>query len=363
VNRKSRSVVKTLTLATAVMGGLAMVAGAALPAAAQTAAPAPSAPAATGHTVSSGGSARAYAIRLGGYWTASRMRSARSLDSTPVTPAAIAAATAQAHPSGPAGVHPGAPARQAVAAAVQSAASGVTPALAGSVSTWTGSQASPPATTSGKVFFTDHLGGKWQCSGSAVNSNGKDTVFTAGHCVYGTAGGELPAGETWHSNWMFVPDYNDGSEPFGQWPACQLWTLINYFNSQDWGDDIGAGVACTNASGQHLVNVVGGQGFAWNFGQNLDVFDFGYPSAQDSGLVLQECDGTEFAGTDFASTSGIPCNFTEGSSGGPWLAFFGGTFGDVNGVNSFTDSNFPGYIFSPYFGNNADNLFNAVANL
>jgi len=291
------------------------------------------------------------------------MRSAHSLDAIPVSSAAAAAA-AQARPSGPAGRIAGAAPARALAGGARPVTGVARPAFAGGVGPWGGSFTSPPATTSGKVFFSDHLGGGWQCSASSVNSNGKDVVFTAGHCVYGTAGGKLPAGETWHSNWVFIPDYYFGSAPYGQWPACQLWTLNNYIANQDLGDDMGAAVACTNGSGQHLVNVVGGQGFAWNFGQNLYVFGFGYPSDHDSGQVLEECDSTEFAGTDFASTTGMSCNFGEGSSGGPWLAFFdGSTFGDVNGVNSFGDSNFPGYIFSPYFGNNAITLFNAVANL
>jgi hypothetical protein len=80
-----------------------------------------------------------------------------------------------------------------------------TPALGKNGTAWWGSRSLAPATTTGKVFFTDHTGGHWVCSGSLVNSVAKNVVITAGHCVYGTAGGELPAGETWHSNWVFAP--------------------------------------------------------------------------------------------------------------------------------------------------------------
>ena len=43
------------------------------------------------------------------------------------------------------------------------------------------------------------------CSGSTVNSGGKNVVFTAGHCVHG--GG---AGRSWFdaSRWVFAPSYN-----------------------------------------------------------------------------------------------------------------------------------------------------------
>ena len=112
------------------------------------------------------------------------------------------------------------------------AATPVRAALGGTGTPWWGSYWSAPATTTGKMFFTDHKGGNWVCSGSLVNSPAQNVVITAGHCVYGTAGGELPAGETWHSNWVFAPDYSNGYAPYGYWTARQLWTLTNYANQR-----------------------------------------------------------------------------------------------------------------------------------
>jgi hypothetical protein len=308
-------------------------------------------------------SAGTYRVQMSHFWTASRMRAARNADFASTTKAAARSAQAAARPAGPAGRVAGAAATRTATGALlrPTPLIGLKPFATGFVSSWTGSFWSPPATTSGKVFFTDHTGGSWVCSGSAVNSNGKDTIFTAGHCVFGTAGGELPAGETWHSNWVFVPDYNNGWAPFGVWSARQLWTMTNYINSQDLADDMGAAIANVNGSGQHLVNVVGGQGIEWNFGTGEYIFDFGYPVDHFSGLVLQECDNGMFNGP-FGGTVGIGCNFTGGSSGGPWLDAFGGVFGYLDGVNSFGFSGVPD-IFSPYFGNNAGALFNATANL
>lgn len=303
-----------------------------------------------------GSAARAQA--LSSYWTPARMNAARNLDPVTVQRGAVRTMLAQAHPDGPAVRVPGA------VPTVPGSASGRARPLTGSVgSPWTGNFYSPPATTSGKVFFTDHLGGSWVCSASTVNSAGKDIVFTAGHCVYGTAGGKLPAGETWHSNWTFVPDYSNGYEPYGAWYACQLWTRNSYISSQDLQDDMGAAVMCTN-NGQHIVNVVGGQGIEWNYPSNQYVYDFGYPAeAPFNGQVLDECDGYEFASPYVSGTDGLGCNFTGGSSGGPWLAAFGGTFGYLTGVNSFTLNGLSGEMFSPYFGNNAANLYNSVAAL
>ena len=139
----------------------------------------------------------------------------------------------------------------------------------------------PPATTTGKVFFTTHNGENWSCSGSTVNSAGKDSVITAGHCVYGSLGGEVP-GEGWHTNWIFVPGYDNGYAPYGVWTAKELWTPTAYYDNQDEGDDMGGAVINTNAYGQHIVNVVGGQGFAWNWPSSEYVYDFGYPAAAPS---------------------------------------------------------------------------------
>jgi V8-like Glu-specific endopeptidase len=281
--------------------------------------------------------------------------------STPLAHAAPARA------SGPAGHVAGAAASESLPGSSQRKAApahlGARP-MAGSVgSPWWGGFYQPPATTTGKVFFSTHDGENWVCSASTVNSNGKDTVITAGHCVYGSLGGEVP-NEGWHSNWIFVPDYSNGYAPYGVWTARQLWTLTNYLNYQDEGDDIAAVVVNTNYYGQHIVNVVGGQGFAWNWPASEYVYDFGYPAAAPfNGQTLQYCNGSEFNWYGISSTMGLACNFTGGSSGGPWLMSFGGEFGYVNGVNDFGYSSLPGYIFSAYFGNNAAALYNVTANL
>lgn len=229
---------------------------------------------------------------------------------------------------------------------------------------WYGNYWSAPATTTGKVFFTDHTGGHWVCSGSLVNSNGKDLVITAGHCVYGTAGGEIPAGETWHSNWVFAPDYSNGYAPFGYWYAKQLWTLTNYMNNDDEPDDLGAALLWPNSNGVNAVNWLGGQGMAWNQSSSQGIYDFGYPQAAPfNGQTLQYCTGTSGFGW-FSNMEFLPSNFTGGSSGGPWLMNFNGTWGYVNSVNDATGYFFyPGQMGGLYFGNSAGNLYNTVANL
>jgi len=345
--------------------GVALLCAAAVPATAATA-PTPHASAVSGHATASAGAASMAAKRTVAYWTRARMLSARN-GATITSRSAPDSHAASARVSGPTGRVGGSVPDQALAGPSPRIPApdrgGVKPQFGSVGSPWTGNFYLPPATTTGKVFFTTHDGGNWVCSGSTVNSNGKDSVITAGHCVYGNLGGEVP-GEGWHTNWVFVPDYYYGYAPYGMWTARQLWTLTNYVNYQDEGDDIGGAVINTNAYGQHIVNVVGGQGFAWNWPASEYVYDFGYPAgAPFNGQTLQYCNGSEFGWPYVSSTMGLACNFTGGSSGGPWLMSFNGEFGYINGVNDFTYTSLPGYIFSAYFGNNADALYNTMANL
>jgi hypothetical protein len=287
------------------------------------------------------------------FWTKERM--ARAVPVAPPVAAAPARHLSRPAPQGPAGrVAPTAPASASSVRLAPLADPG-----AGAIP-WGGAPFSPPAATSGKIFFTDQFGGGHSCSGSAVNTNGKNVVFTAGHCV--ADGGQ---GVFFNANpWIFVPDYNNGSEPFGEWTAVQLWTRTAWLNNRDFTEDIGAAIMATNGQGQHLVDVVGGQGFEWNFPIEEFVFDFGYPAETPfDGQVLQYCTGTMF---NDGGRDGIACNMNRGSSGGPRLDAFDGTFGFLDTINSTVPFDNNGFVTQgdgPYFGNNALDLFNNVANL
>jgi V8-like Glu-specific endopeptidase len=366
---RPKSRFRRAAVATGLAAGVALLCAAAVPATAATAAAgsAPHASGVTGHATATASDTSTAAKRVVAYWTRARMLSAR--DGAGIT--VNSASASHAAPSGvhgPAGHVNGSGPDQAFAGPAARIAApdirGVRPDSGSVGSPWTGNPYEPPATTTGKVFFTTYNGENWQCSASTVNSNGKDSVITAGHCVYGSMGGEVP-GEGWHSNWIFVPDYRNGTAPYGVWTARELWAPTNYVNNQDEGDDMGGAVINTNSYGQHIVNVVGGQGIAWNWPASEYVYDFGYPvAAPFNGQTLQYCNGSEFNwSSEVSSTVGLPCNFTPGSSGGPWLMDFGGEFGYIDGVNDFVYSSLPGYIFSAYFGNNAESLYNVMANL
>ncbi|MFI8359378.1 trypsin-like serine peptidase [Streptomyces sp. NPDC085612] len=262
-----------------------------------------------------------------GFWTAERMRSATPLD---VTAAHGASRTPVATTAAPTAVAPTA------------AASPTAFPQAGGA--WTGGGA--VVKTSGRVFFT--MGGRTaSCSGNSITSANGSTVMTAGHCVkYQGA---------WHTNWVFVPAYNNGSAPYGQWSATKTFATDQWAASEDMNHDVGLAVVAP-LNGQTLSQAVGAQGVLFNGGYNKKMYSFGFPAAAPyDGSKLVYCSGN--SGKDFLLTKdhGLGCNMTGGSSGGPWFQDFNEAtgLGMQVSVNSFGYVFFPNRMFGPYLGNEA----------
>lgn len=294
------------------------------------------------------------------YWTVERMKTATPADI--IGPVGSESTKHAQVSSGPATHVPGATPQ--ISGSNPNSAQNTTdfkPMDVSAAQRWT-KRHTPPASTTGKVFFVSDSENKhfrkdvrYACSGSVVNSEAKNTVFTAGHCVHGGKGG------TWHKNWVFIPDYLNGDEPYGRWSPRQLWSLKGWMNNSDFRYDIGAAVINLDNSDRRIANVVGGQGIAWNHPRGQHVHAFGYPADSPfEGKELFYCSGSTL---NDGANIGIGCNMTGGSSGGPWLMRFDGTLGYVNGIVSYGYSTDPNHLYSPYFGDGAGNLYNAVRNL
>ena len=218
-----------------------------------------------------------------------------------------------------------------------------------------------PARTAGKVFFTKSNGLNYVCSGTIVNTAGRNSVWTAGHCAHDGAGGQ------YHRNWVFVPSYSNGSAPYGYWSARLLVSTAGWVNSGDFASDIA--VAIMNPSyGYRIVDYLGGQGLTWNQSKRIAVTAFGYPAAAPfSGGLLWGCAGTTFPEWEYlwwsAETLGLACDMTGGSSGGGWLAFFNGNTGYLNGNNSYKYNNNPNVMYSPYYDDTAATLYSITGSL
>ncbi|MFF8261108.1 trypsin-like serine peptidase [Streptomyces virginiae] len=265
-----------------------------------------------------------------GFWTAERMREATPLDVTAVPGAARTPVATFA-----------APTAIAPTAAVSAAAPTAFPQAGGA---WTGGGA--VVKTSGRVFFT--MGGRTaSCSGNSITSANGSTVMTAGHCVkYQGA---------WHTNWVFVPAYNNGSAPYGQWSATKTFATDQWAASEDMNMDVGLAVVAP-LNGQTLSQAVGAQGVLFNGGYNKKMYSFGFPAAAPyDGTKLVYCSGN--SGKDFLLTKdhGLGCNMTGGSSGGPWFQDFNEAtgLGTQVSVNSFGYTFLPNRMYGPYLGNEA----------
>ncbi|MEV4259014.1 peptidase [Spirillospora sp. NPDC049652] len=218
-------------------------------------------------------------------------------------------------------------------------------------SAWTGGGA--VTRTAGRVFFT-YQGRTASCSGDAITSTNKSVVVTAGHCV------KLDG--AWHTNWTFVPGYNNGNAPYGTWTAAKTLSTPQWTASEDINYDVGAAVVAP-LNGQRLTDVVGGQGIAFNQARGQVMYAFGYPAASPyDGTKLIYCSGSVIDDFLLSNDQGIGCNQTGGASGGPWFLNFSESTGTgvQNSVNSFKYNFLPNYMFGPYFGTDAQNLYNTA---
>ncbi len=201
-----------------------------------------------------------------------------------------------------------------------------------------------PFSTVGKLFFTTGTGRDSMCSGTAIVSRNKNTVDTAGHCLYLYNG--------WSSNVVFCPLYANGDSPYGCWAARSLEVPADWINAKpyDFHNDFGMIIVSPNSAG-NLTDLVGGAGWAYNQPVNQSFHAYGYPAGYPyDGQTRQSCEpsnGTLWAHGDGHVVS-IPCGMTGGSSGGPWFIQIDGQW-YVNGHNDFTSGIKYGHMFSPYY--------------
>ncbi|GAA2215899.1 hypothetical protein GCM10009850_113670 [Nonomuraea monospora] len=86
--------------------------------------------------------------------------------------------------------------------------------------------------TIGKVFFVNSKGEKKWCSATSIQSQYRNLVATAGHCVYDTA-----ANTDVLSKWVFVPGYYQGKSPWGIYVGKQAFTHYDFDVYEDYDRD------------------------------------------------------------------------------------------------------------------------------
>jgi V8-like Glu-specific endopeptidase len=202
----------------------------------------------------------------------------------------------------------------------------------------------PPNTVHGKVFAKDR-GGPFQCSASAVASENRSVVFTAGHCVrldpYG-----------WARKFIFIPSYRERAQPFGTWTWDTFLVPSKWVKRQSSNYDLAA-VVLQPRDGVPVQDVVGGVGFAWNQPRTQTYRSFGYPANYFLGERMMACLSAPRRAPDFGRGPrmvGMTCDMGKGSSGGGWL--IQDRF--LNSVQSLGRRNFSA---GPYFGKSARRVY------
>jgi V8-like Glu-specific endopeptidase len=277
------------------------------------------------------------------YWTPERMRTAKSAD-TLVEKAGATSSGIAPQPTGKSWSVPPAAPTAANAARPQAKADGDM-----------GANVAASATV-GKVFFYNPVDGlNYVCSAGTVNSGSKLLVMSAGHCVHGGRGGQ------WMQNWVFVPLYNYGAEPYGRWSAKYFTAFNAWINDSNLDRDIAYITMWPNGSNQRPVDVLGGNGLSINYSYNQAVTILAYPAAPPyDGGWQQYCQGTTYRpGSEYKIA--LNCGFTGGSSGSVWLRLYNDAYGYVNGIMSTLNS--AGVNKSSYFDTAVGDVYNSVANL
>ncbi|WP_242675697.1 hypothetical protein [Streptosporangium minutum] len=177
--------------------------GAPLASAAQ-AAPAPDV---KSSSLTSSGNAKAIA----GYWTSSKLKSAKSyLSDSTVSAKLTKTGAAKAAADGKPGT--------------------IAPTGEGGKSAGKSKNLNLPITV-GKVFFVDGKGQERWCSGTSVQSKYRNLVATAGHCVYDTDTNKP------FDNFVFIPGYYQGKAPWGIYVGAKVNTHDDFTVFEDYDYD------------------------------------------------------------------------------------------------------------------------------
>jgi V8-like Glu-specific endopeptidase len=217
-----------------------------------------------------------------------------------------------------------------------------------------------PYSTVGVIFFRQG-DNDYRCSAVSIGNN---AIWTAGHCIH-KGDGSGNGGKS--TNIRFYPAYKNGNKPYGEWIASDSWTTPQW-QIGNISYDMGGAKILPNGDGDTLSEVVGSLGFAFNLPEEQHWFNIGYPSLPPFDGKWQYICAASFAYRDTSPSIGPPlpvgmgCDMTPGSSGGPWIINFSGEAGSVNYLNGNNSYRWeePEEMFSPYFGDEAKNLWDQL---
>lgn len=145
------------------------------------------------------------------------------------------------------------------------------------------------------------------CTGSVVSSPEGDIVVTAAHCVYSGSGAE--------TGLAFVPDYNDGSMPYGVWDVSAVYVAQQWISDRNPDYDVAFIVVHKSGSSTPIQDVVGADTLAVDQPYTALTTVIGYPSDTNAPISCTNYT-SEFSSTQLQwDCDGYP----GGTSGSPFL--------------------------------------------
>jgi V8-like Glu-specific endopeptidase len=188
--------------------------------------------------------------------------------------------------------------------------------------------------------------GQHFCTASVVHSPHGNLAITAAHCVTSQPG-----------PMVFIPGYASGREPYGAWQVTRVYTTQHWRSSQDANDDV-AFIQLSNASdGVPIEDVTGAEQLGTGWPAHTLVQVIGYP---DGGVQPLRCMNRTIS----FSPAQIQFNcggYTDGTSGGPFLAGVSATTGQgtvigvIGGYEQGGDT--PSVSYSVAFGTAVAGLY------
>lgn len=205
--------------------------------------------------------------------------------------------------------------------------------------------AAGPAAAVGALFYRG-LGGQHFCTGTVLRSPARDLIVTAAHCAD-------PDGQLRH--FVFVPGYQDGRAPYGVWEPRRAVVGTGWLSSANPAGDV-AFVVMSPSHGRNIGDVIAGEGIGRSSAYHGLLRVIGYP---DGAAHAVTCDNSV---TDGGHGLEFTCpGFTDGTSGGPWLAGLdppmgaGWVTGVIGGYQQGGES--ASVSYSPVFGQGVMNLY------
>lgn len=180
----------------------------------------------------------------------------------------------------------------------------------------------------GKLFFNDrgpngtNPPAGWECSASVTAWR---VVLTAGHCV--SKGDANALNRYIYSDFVFIPAYDNGAQPYGSWTAESVWVSNAWYSSGAVPNeqDVAMLVVSDQVIGgaTHRIGEVTGYLGRWTHSlAGNEVTMLGYPGNLDAGQKMEYSHSQAFA--DGGSNTAIYGSaMSHGASGGPWIQDFG----------------------------------------